>query len=92
MPAMVDALVEHRGLEQLHGGAHADKALAVFLERQLDAFLVALRVEGLDECTVIGDALRPYSTLISASRLMIALKLIALPGVVSSKPASRQVR
>src|SRR3974377_546374 len=34
MPAMMNFPVEHRSLEQLNGRTHADKALAVFFERQ----------------------------------------------------------
>ena len=56
MTAVMDALVEHRGLEQLHGGTHRDEALAVFLQRQAHAFLFASRVEGFDESAIIGDA------------------------------------
>ena len=49
MAAVMKALVEHRGLERLHGWAHADESLAEFHQRQLHAFLVALGLERLDE-------------------------------------------
>src|SRR6516164_4762999 len=56
MTAMVNSPVEHRGLQQLHRRAHTHKALAVFLQRQPDSFLLAPGVEGLDEGAVVGDA------------------------------------
>ena len=55
MAAVVDAPVEHRRLQQLHGRRHRDVALTIFLERQLHALLVALRLEGLDKGAIIGD-------------------------------------
>ena len=91
MAAVVNAPIQHGGFQHLHRGT-LNVSLAKFLQRQRHALLFALRVEGLDKRSIVGDHTRSYSALISANRWMIALKLIALPGVVSSSPSSRQVR
>src|SRR6516164_11233738 len=61
MRTMVNLPVEHRGFEQLHRRTHADKALAVFLQRQPDAFLLTSSVERFDESAVVSDALEIVS-------------------------------
>src|SRR5262245_59229022 len=56
MAAVMDTLVENRGLKQLYGGTHRDESLAVFLQRQSHAFFVAASDECIDERAIVGDA------------------------------------
>src|SRR5437588_8902477 len=51
----MNALIKHRGLEQLHGGTHADKTLPVFLQRQSNPFLFATGYEAFDESAIVSN-------------------------------------
>ena len=89
---MVDARSSTAASSSLHGGRHRDEALPVFLERQSDALLFALGVEGFDKCAIIGDAHEIVLRADLGQPTDDRLEIDRRPAVVSSNPASRQVR